>query len=329
MSTTTNAVLYAWGLFQPQYSAGLSNEQEVQYLTGSGFTTVILWTQHVQPDGTLVYNDPLAPPAEPWIVSNGQFNPAYQYLAQCISDLKEPGSSVTRVLFGIGSGGSEDFTNILSLIANGQKSVLQQNFSVLANALPIDGFDLDNEDALPYVPPGKPDPETLALISNFAEFTLLLAGIRSTVTYCPYNDQLFWFLCLRQVYLQNDNRQAVSWMNLQCYSGGAGNNPLVWAAELADWQKANPAGVAQPVAFVLPGYWCVNPGSNPTCEKGSTSGECPSAIQQTFQGFGGKGLSGGFIWNSYDIFRCMQSGVCPSMAAADYANAIIEGLGGG
>src|SRR4051812_17568384 len=41
MANGTNAVLYAWGLFQQKYSAGLSNEQQVQQVTGSGFTTVI------------------------------------------------------------------------------------------------------------------------------------------------------------------------------------------------------------------------------------------------------------------------------------------------
>jgi hypothetical protein len=112
--------------------------------------------------------------------------------------------------------------------------------------------------------------------------------------------------CLRQVYLQN-NQEAVSWLNLQCYAGGASNNPLVWGAKLAAYQLTTPAGIAQPVSFVLPGYWGVNPGSNSTCVKGKTSGQCPSTLQQTFQGFAGKGITGGFIWNSFDIFRCMRA----------------------
>ena len=331
MSNGTNAVLYAWGLFQPQYSEGLTYEQEVAQVTGSGFTTVILWTLHVRPNGDLVYNDPLSDGSG--IVNGGVFNPAYDYMVDLVRALKGPGSKVTKVLFGIGSGGSSDFTNIVALIESGQIGVLQKSFQALANALSFDGFDLDDEDQLPYVPPPpqQPSPSAQAVVNAMAQFTLMLAAIEGTVTYCPYNDQYFWFACLRQVYLANGNQQAVSWFNLQCYAGGTGNTAGGWADQIASYQATYPLGIASPAAFVLPGYWAIHPSDGTNCGPGDASvGMCPDKIEGVFQDLKttDPGIVGGFIWNSVDVFRCVQNGACKGspMALANYAQAIIEGL---
>ena len=331
MSNGTNAVLYAWGLFLEKYSAGLSNDAQVQQVTGSGFTTVILWTLHVRPNGDLVYNDPAADGKG--IVNGGGFNPAYTYLVDLVRALKRPGSSVTRVVFGIGSGGKDvkDFTNIFNLIQQGRLDVLQRNFEVLAQALGIDGFDLDNEDQLPGFPkpPDLPRPDQLAVAERMATFTLMLHKIRPTVTYGVYTDLYFWLECLRRVYLGNTNRQAVGWMNLQCYAGGEYNDPAAWVDALR--KSTTPLGIPSPAAFVVPGYWVRNPTDNVHCGPGrATNGDCPLAIRRILQLLKPRnpGMTGAFIWNSFDVFRCMQNGACLGgrMAMADYARAVIEGL---
>lgn len=299
----SNAVLYAWGLFQPAYSAGLSNEREVQEVAPSGFDTVILWALHVDPQGNLTYND------APDIVTNGQFNTAaYGYLKPLIQALKAGG--VQRVLFGIGSGPPpQDFSHILALMSTpAGKAALKANFAALAAALPIDGFDLDIED-LSY---------SQDEVQPVADFTLMLHNLGGyTITYCPYTGQSWWFDCLRAVYLSNGNKQVVQWMNLQCYSGGTGNSGPAWGAALAAYQRTKPVGVPNPVGYMVPGYWSRNGG-------GCTQGNSPGDIQKIFSALRPAGTAGGFIWNSFDIFTCMPNGGCTA-----YAKAIHAALGAG
>lgn len=299
----SNAVLYGWGLFQQAYSGGLTDEQEIAQVAPSGFGTVILWTLHVDAQGNLTYND------APDIVSKGQFNTsAYGALPQLVRQLKAGG--VETVLFGIGSGGGPtDFTNILALMSTpAGRTTLQQNFGALAAALPIDGFDLDIED-LSYDP---------SQVQPVADFTLLLHQLGGyKVTYCPYQSREWWFDCLRAVYTSNGNQQVVPWFNLQCYAGGAGNTAPGWAVSLAEYQLTKPAGVANPAAFMVPGYWPVN---GDKCG----AGEPPSGIQATFAALRTAGTQGGFIWNSRDIFICQPGGGCSA-----YAQAILDGLGSG
>jgi hypothetical protein len=298
----SNAVLYAWGLFQPTYSGGLTNDQQIAQVAPSGFGTVILWSLHVDPQGNLTYND------APNIVSNGQFNTAaYGYLPGLVQRLKDGG--VKTILFGIGSGGPpQDFTHILNLMSTpAGQATLRQNFGALAAALPIDGFDLDIED-LSYDP---------SQVQPVADFTLLLHRLGNyAVTFCPYTGQQWWFDCLNAVYRSNGNQQVVPWFNLQCYAGGGSNVPPKWAAALTTYQQTKPCGVANPPAFIVPGYWARN-GSG--CAQGSS----PAQVQTIFTGLRPTGTTGGFIWNSRDIFLCNPSGGCTS-----YAQAILKGLGG-
>ena len=97
--------------------------------------------------------------------------------------------------------------------------------------------------------------------------------------------------------------QSVQWWNLQCYSGGAGNDPAQWVKSLP-----TDAGIADPAAYIVPGY--------------DASLQDPASIEQTFQGLAqsGPGINGGFVWNSSAIFASPYT-------PYDYAQAIINGLG--
>jgi len=278
-------VLYGSGLFgrdNPKL-----NQTQLLAVTQSGFTDLILWTLHVDSDGTLVYNNTV-------IVRDGVFAFTFSYLRELVRAVKQ-NSTVQRVLFSIGSWGVPDFTNIGTLLSTPSgKLALGRNFAALATALEIDGYDFDNEDQFETTQP-------------VVDLTTMLAGGDNSmiVTYCPFGDKQFWTKCLQDVWAvnqQNGVAQSVRWWNLQCYAGGGGNLPQQWVQAV----QAADAGVTS-AAFIVPGLDTSN----------GTSG-----VQTTFSGWATSdpGITGGFIWNSGAIFA---SGSSP----AAYASAITAGLG--
>ncbi|HEY0141779.1 MAG TPA: hypothetical protein VGF48_12850 [Thermoanaerobaculia bacterium] len=278
----SNIVLYGTGLFGrdlPQL-----NQSQLSSIQQSGFTTVILWTLHVDPDGTLVYNDTV-------IVRDGIFANTFNYLQPLVQQLKAEGSTVKNVLFCIGDAGG-DFQNIQTLLATPQgKLTLERNFSALSTALSIDGYDFDDEDLY------SADVDTQ--LTN-----ILRANNKMIITYCPYMSQNVWNDALKEVWgeLAGMVGQPVRWWNLQCYSGGAGNDPLLWAQGLPE-----NVGITDRYGFIVPGY--------------DASVDSVDRIQQHFLRFAGSGINGGFIWGSTSVFDSPNT-------PADYANAIINGLAG-
>jgi len=307
MTSDFNIILYGKGLFSRNTSA--ANHQQLRELQTSGFTTVILWTLHIDEAGNFNYNDTA-------IVQNAIFTNQFNYLPRLVNELKSADrSKVTKVLFAIGSADVGDFANIQKLLASpAGELALRKNFTALMSALPIDGFDFDLEE------------EGIA-VSTIVKLTTMLARYEMIVTYCPSFDTEteFWIPCLEQVY-QQAQKQCVNWFNLQCYSGGGNNQPNNWA-KLIDPKTT---GISDPVRFVIPGYWCVHSG-NGDCNQG----DCPIDIQNRFTELAtqtDKGICGGFIWNSEDLFACRTSPKCkinPTGPLHAYAMAIYSGLSAG
>lgn len=302
MSNDGNLIIYGSGLFG-RNTLTLNNQQLTE-IQGSGFTTVILWALHVDSAGDFYYNNTL-------MVQNGNFTNQFSYLPALLNDLKDPErSSVRTVLFSIGGWDVGDFKNIQNLLASttGQQTLFH-NFDALFTALPLDGFDFDCEES-------GIDVQTIVTLT-------IKLGSMGLVTYCPYDQAAtFWIPCLESVYQQNPAKQIVSWMNLQCYAGGAGNNPKDWVDQI-DPAKT---GIDAPVTFVNPGYECVYSDGG-FCN----AGDCPSTIQAIFTKLStetDKGIQGGFIWNSSGLFSCENSGQCSgqNMNAQAYALAMDNGL---
>jgi hypothetical protein len=89
---------------------------------------------------------------------------------------------------------------------------------------------------------------------------------------------------------------------LQCYAGGAGNNPVTWNSYFS--------GIK-----VQPGLWCRN-GS------GCSSGYTASEVQTQMAGWkSSAGSTGGFMWLFDDMLACNSGGT-----AADYAKAINQAV---
>jgi hypothetical protein len=287
--------LYGNGLFN-QANPSPPYAEQITQLTKGGFTTVLLWSIHVHANGDFYYNDTL-------MVSGGELKLGADFTENVKALVK---GGVKEILLSVGAWGTtDDFVNLQAT----WNTAGAANLGALSAAFPVTAVDFDYESQSGY------GPTEVALI---VDLTMKVSQLGVGVTYCPYTEIPFWTQCLQQSYQQNGNVQPVSWMNLQCYSGGAGNDPRDWIAAV----KGADAGVADAGAFIVPGYWVAS---------GDGGTMCPSQLQSTFQGFEGTGITGGFLWNSADLFQ-NESANSPTCGGgtypADYANAIVKGLGG-
>lgn len=301
MSQITSAI-YASGELYTGGSAVITD------LKGSGFTSVVAWAAHVQTNGDFHFND--TP-----IVQQGKYvgDPGWPEL---LAGLKQGTTSVNRLLFSFGGWESQDFPNMKALIFPnsgdypdnpqiGPETILYQNFQALKNAIPtIDAIDYDDETLYDQ-------PTTVAL-------SRMLNGLGYHVTFCPFTNTSFWVDCLYQ--LNEPTPNLVTGFNLQCYAGGAENNPQDWISAIEEKM----GGGFDAKGFVLPGLWCRH-GND------CADGQCPASICSQFEDWQPSGIQGGFIWRYAPIQTCANSGACGqgiSMNTAAYAEAVIGGLQG-
>jgi hypothetical protein len=300
------AAIYGGGPFYPKDPHGNPTPLPavIADLKASGFTTVVEWGLQLSAAtsgptvGDLQLNEV--------IVSNGEYVGDPSWPAS-LASLMEGETSVNRLLFSVLGYNGGTFPTIQRLIreqGTGPTSILYRNFAALKAAIPtIEGIDLDDESLLDQ-------PTTVA-------FSLMLGRIGFNVTFCPFGSTDFWVGCLAEIEAQAPG--LVTAFNLQCYSGGTGQDPLAWAKAISDrmgWSLQRAA------AYVIPGLWCRH---GDGCDEDS----CPSDVLNTFKGWQSGGIQGGFIWLYDDIQKCENSGTCGGpMGSAVYAGAIIAGLGG-
>jgi hypothetical protein len=170
----------------------------------SGFTTLITFAMHVNADGTLLIAGVAC--------TNGIYVGPANW-GSLVATLKTPPTTVTRYEVTIGGYGDTSYANIESLVASqgtGPNSMLYKNFQALKNAVP--GIDAINDD----------DEQTYNLNSSVS-FANLLGSLGYKFTMVPYQNQSFW------VNLKNSITNC-DYIYLQCYEGGAGNDPGQWNA---------------------------------------------------------------------------------------------------
>ncbi|HXI72844.1 MAG TPA: LamG-like jellyroll fold domain-containing protein [Verrucomicrobiae bacterium] len=200
-------------------ASGLTTSQ-INGFRASGFTTMVLFTMSVLTNGDFYY-------AGQTICTNGVYNGPSNWgslLAQC----KTAPSSVTRIEMGLSGAGDTSWTNIKNLIAaNGTNSttVLYQNLNALKTALGIDAIDSDDESAFDS--------------ASAIKFGKMCGSVGLKMTLCPYNNggvSGYWATVQAGL---GTNCDAIY---LQCYDGGAGNDPATWNTYFSGLK-------------VIPGYW--------------------------------------------------------------------------
>lgn len=288
-----NLAVYAEGCFGPSEL----HTSTIAQLRKSGFTTLILGLFHIGRDydidppqitGDLYFNNTL-------VISEGVVQgTAWAALINTV-----PGGTVSRVCASIGGGGVMDYETIQKIyIANNHSFAgtnLETNLQALKTVFPaITVIDMDCEETYDQ--------------SSFVAFCQMLAGIGFGISFCPYAtwEESFWTGSLAA--LNSSNPGAVAWWNLQCYDGGAGNDPATWAAAIT---TAIPGFNTD--GYILAGDW---------------TNDSPSAVQTLFSGFATEPcVGGGFIWTLDDIIKAYPSDPLSGMQA--YADAISVALAGG
>jgi hypothetical protein len=267
---TPNIALYAGGPLGP--SEILQNLAATQK---AGWTTIILGLFHIgrpsitgQNYGDIIFNDSMA-------ISQGKYV-ADSSWPNNVAQLKQAGSSVTKIYASIGGGrGVEDFQTIQTIYqSNGNSfsgTMLETNLQEFRQAFPaIDGIDMDCEDNYDQ--------------ASFVAFCEMVIGLGFAITFCPYAgwEMSFWTASLAQIEKQHSG--AVKWWNLQCYDGGVGNDPKNWADAITQAIPAFPTN-----GFILASDW---------------TEDSPSEVTTLLSNFSGEAcLGGGFIWNMDGILN--------------------------
>jgi len=213
VSANATAVMFCPG--NMGYPDGLTTA-EINGYRASGMNTMILFSMSVAANGDFMYG------GHP-IVQNGTYNGPSNWpglLSQC----RVAPSSVGRIEMCIGGWGDASFANIRSRISadgTGSGSVLYRNLQALKTGLGIDAIDYDDEQTYDS--------------GSAVSFGNMVGAVGMKVTLCPYTNAPYWQAVKAGV-------GAVDAVYLQCYDGGAGDDPGVWNNYFGGMK-------------VIPGYW--------------------------------------------------------------------------
>ncbi len=183
----------------------------IEKLKKSGFSYVILFNINVESDGTLTCDGETVCKDGVYVFGNTQ--PEY---VSDITSLKQWPTNIRRIDICIGGWGNESYSRIQSLVnsqGTGSGSILYRNFKALKEALPvIDGVNNDDEHCYD--------------VASAASFHIMMSDLGYKTSLAPYMNKSYWENLATRI---NSARQgACDRVMVQCYDGGAGNNPCDW-----------------------------------------------------------------------------------------------------
>lgn len=220
----------------------------IEKLRNSGFTYIILFNINVEPDGTLTTDGETVCKDGKYVFGNTQPN----YVSD-IKKLKQAPTTISRIEICIGSWGNESFSRIKELINRhgvGSGTILYKNFKALKNAIPeIDAVNNDDEHCYD--------------VATAVKFHQMMYELGYKTTIAPYTNRSFWENLVSQLGDRCDR------VLIQCYDGGAGNNP-------SDWHLGNRAVHAGRMNY--------------------QEGGVDACVAQMESWKKNNGVSGGFIW---------------------------------
>ena len=220
----------------------------IEKLRNSGFTYIILFNINVESDGTLTTDGETVCKDGKYVFGNTQPN----YVSD-IKKLKQAPTTISRIEICIGGWGNESFSHIKELINShgvGSGTILYKNFKALKNAIPeIDAVNNDDEHCYD--------------VATAVKFHQMMYELGYKTTIAPYTNRSFWENLVSQL---GDICDRVL---IQCYDGGAGNNP-------SDWHLGNRAVHAGRMNY--------------------QDGGVDACVAQMESWKKNNGVSGGFIW---------------------------------
>lgn len=236
----------------------------------SGFNSLIIFGVGILDDGGIMYYSNTPGSSDVLIATNGSYVGG-DALSEKVRSFKTGDTGVNRVEISMNS---QHVKDLVQSPGTGSETPLYRNFAALKEAWDLDAVNNDDE--------------SIYDVSSTVAFAKMLGSAGYKYTIAPYTNTNFW------VSLKTQANQGLSEPNLlldrvylQCYDGGAGNNPASWQTTLG--------------LKVVPLVWVTND-SKPS--QGITSAQAKSR----FQGWVAQTtLAGGGYWNDYDIEKMGSS----------------------
>lgn len=180
-------------------------------LKNAGFTYVILFNVNVEEDGTLTTDGETICKDGSYVFMNEQPN-----YVDDVKALKTWPTGIQRIEICIGGWGNESYARIKNLInAKGTDSstILYRNFKALKDAIPeIDAVNNDDEHGYD--------------VNTAVKFHTMMYDLGYKTTVAPYTYKTYWQSLVSG--LNNNRPGACDRVLIQCYDGGASNNPSDW-----------------------------------------------------------------------------------------------------
>ncbi|KAK1760081.1 hypothetical protein QBC47DRAFT_289438 [Echria macrotheca] len=248
-------------------------------LRTSGFNSLIMFGVGILSNGDIMYYSNTPGSKDTLIASKGAYVGG-DALAQKVRSFKTGNDTgVNRLEISMNS---QNIKNLMSSPGPGADTPLYRNFAALKEAWTLDAVNNDDE--------------SLYDVASTIKFAKMLGQIGYKYSISPYTNTRFWSSLKTQINsgLQEPNL-LMDRVYLQCYDGGANNNPASWQSTLG--------------MKVVPLIWVTND-SKPTY--GATAAQAQSRFSSWNRA---SALAGGGYWNDYDIEKM-------KLSYKDYGNAL-------
>lgn len=234
-------------------------------LKSSGFNSLIMFGVGILDNGDIKYYSNTPGSKDVVIASNGAYVGG-DALAEKVRSFKTGNiTGVNRLEISMNS---QHVKNLMAKPGPGPDTPLYRNFKALKEAWSLDAVNNDDE--------------SIYDIASTVAFAKMLGAIGYKYTIAPYTNTRFWTTITSQLNtgLKEPNL-LMDRVYLQCYDGGANNNPSSWRTSLG--------------MKVVPLIWVTN-------DSKPSYGTTAAQAKTRFSNWNQQGsLAGGGYWNDYDI----------------------------
>lgn len=235
-------------------------------LTTSGFNTLIIFGVGILSNGDIMYYSNTPGSRDVLVASGGAYVGGDALAAKVRSFKTSAGTGVDRVEISMNA---QNVRNLMTSPGPGADTPLFRNFAALKEAWGLDAVNNDDE--------------SIYDVASTVAFARMLgrAGYRYSIA--PYTNARFWATLISQLNTGGgaDSRLLLDRVYLQCYDGGAYNDPAGWQGALG--------------MRVVPLVWVIND-SKPVY--GTSAAQARARFAAWHQR---SALAGGGYWNDYDI----------------------------
>jgi len=190
------------------YASAMYDDDKVQDLKQSGLTTLILFTIHINADGSMNFND------TPIINASGEYIGPENWPAT-VRAHRQGESSIERIEICVGAWGSPSYDNITKLMAEFGQSAANPLYKGWHTLKELTGADAINHD----------DEKTFDVDAT-TEFILMTEKLGYKHTFVPFNHlNDFWKPLFDNVEAARPG--LIDRVYVQCYDGGAPNQYLL------------------------------------------------------------------------------------------------------